>query len=373
MYITSFSGLYFRNLENINLFPSKNINIIYGDNAVGKTNIIESIYICSGFKSFRNCIEHDMIMFDKDFFNINIEFKDKERIQKIEILFGKKKEYTLNYVKNKTRKNILSKFLTVIFSPNDLELFSLGPKERRKFLDEAIIKVKKSYYIYLKKYNKILSQRNALIKEYRKNIIDKESFDIWDIALSKIGTIITIIRKSYIEKISIYAKKIYFGISQNKENFDINYISTIFKNYKDIKNYTQEDINFYYLRLKQSFENDIKQGYTTVGIHRDDFDVKIDNLSVKTYGSQGQKRSCIISLKMGEAEIINIKTGENPVILLDDVMSELDKKRQNYILNHVKNMQVFITCCDIFNTIDLNKGKIFYIKNGNIEKEEDII
>ena len=196
--------------------------------------------------------------------------------------------------------------------------------------------------------------------------------EIWDVQLAKLGTILSIFRKDYLEKLKAVGQKIYSGFSGGKEQIGMEYRSTIYPNSKELKIYSDELIDEYRNMLEESREDDIRLKSTTKGIHRDDFEIEIDGLSAKQFGSQGQQRSCAITLKLSEAALLKNITGEDPVVLLDDVMSELDQQRQHYILNKVKDFQVFITCCDLINTLQLEEGKIFYVEDGIFtEKNKD--
>lgn len=210
------------------------------------------------------------------------------------------------------------------------------------------------------------------MKNYRNYSNLRENIEIWDYQLAKIGTIITIYRNDYVNKLIPIVNKIYSGLSSNRENFEIAYASTVFEDVKKITSYEDLFLEEYKSALSKSFEEDLKQGFTTVGIHRDDLILEIDKKDVRAFGSQGQQRSSVIALKMGEAKLLKLATNEEPIILLDDVMSELDESRQDYILNHVKNMQVFITCCDISNTLKLKKGRVFRIENGKVKEIKEV-
>lgn len=356
----------FRNIQKLEMNPCDNINVIYGENAQGKTNIIESIWLFTGNNSFRGSKLNELISFNCDYAKLFIEFEDKKRKQIADMIFSNKKKIKLNNVELKSQAELNGTFYAVVFSPTDLSLIKDGPKNRRRFLDIAISQINPQYKNYLNTYDKLVEQRNALLKKTNtyKNL--KNDIDIWDIQLSKIGTIISIYRNDYIKKIIPITKNIYNGLSSQREDFLLKYVSTIYEKIENITVYNDVQVEHYYNKLKSTFENDISNGCTTCGIHRDDIEIYIDGYLVKTYGSQGQQRSSVITLKLSEAGLLKKITGENPIILLDDVMSELDEKRQDYILNHVKNMQVFITCCDVTNTIRLKKGNIFKIKNGEI-------
>lgn len=375
MNLTSLTLNSYRNINQISISPSDFINVIYGDNAQGKTNIIEAIWLFTGNASFRGARYQEMISFNKKKAGIEIRFKDEKREQKASILLLNEgsltKRIRLNNVEVKRFSELTGNFFAVVFSPTHLSLVTDGPKNRRNFLDAAISQIKPQYKEYLSTYEKLLSQRNSLLKSNFSNL--EQQLDIWNIQIAKAGTIISIYRNDYIKKLTEICKKYYKGLSSQKEEFDIKYISTIYDNIDEITSYNDAAIDIYYQKLKQNFEVDIKNGFTTSGIQRDDIELLVNKLEVKTYGSQGQQRSSVITLKLGEANLLKKVTGENPVMLLDDVMSELDEKRQDYILNHVADMQVFITCCDKENIKKLKKGKVFKIEDGSVIEKEEIL
>lgn len=375
MNLTSLTLNSYRNINQISISPSDFINVIYGDNAQGKTNIIEAIWLFTGNASFRGARYQEMISFNKKKAGIEIRFKDEKREKKASIVLLNEgsltKRIRLNNVEVKRFSELTGNFFAVVFSPTHLSLVTDGPKNRRNFLDAAISQIKPQYKEYLSTYEKLLSQRNSLLKSNFSNL--EQQLDIWNIQIAKAGTIISIYRNDYIKKLTEICKKYYKGLSSQKEEFDIKYISTIYDNIDEITSYNDAAIDIYYQKLKQNFEVDIKNGFTTSGIQRDDIELLVNKLEVKTYGSQGQQRSSVITLKLGEANLLKKVTGENPVMLLDDVMSELDEKRQDYILNHVADMQVFITCCDKENIKKLKKGKVFKIEDGSVIEKEEIL
>ena len=242
-----------------------------------------------------------------------------------------------------------------------MSLIKDGPSARRKFLDTALCQLKPSYAEHLAGYKRALIQRNALLKDLHLNAQLYDMLDTWDDQLARYSAYVIKERLQYIDLLSEYSKSIYAGISENKEDFSVFYSKNINKDLsvKDI--YLSEIEN-----LKNYRKEDIISKTTTVGPHRDDLEILINNVSARSFGSQGQQRSCALALKLGESEIIKKVTGETPVTLLDDVMSELDEKRQDYVLNHINDRQVFLTCCDPSQVLRLCGGKSFLIKGGEI-------
>lgn len=376
MTLTELKLFGYRNIGELDLFPCENVNIIYGDNAQGKTNLIEAIWLFTGNSSFRGAKSGELIGFNEEQARLTSRFCDKEREQEAVIQLYKnekssnRRKITLNSVPISSFAELNGSFFAVVFSPAHLSLIKDGPKGRRHFLDIAIAQIKPQYESYLSQYERLLEQRNALIKNayHYRNL--EENIEVWDSQLAKIGTVISIFRYDYVKKLAVLAGEIYDGLSDGRERLSISYQSTVFES--PVFNYDDSSVLEHFNRLREGLPNDLKQGFTGMGVHRDDLEVLLDERQAKAYGSQGQQRSSVIALKLAEATLLKKVTGENPIMLLDDVMSELDIKRQDYILNHVKDLQVFITCCDVVNTKGLRKGRLFKLEGGRIIKQEEI-
>lgn len=351
----------FRNIKSLNL-EFDDVNIIYGENAQGKTNLIEAIYLFTGAKSFRGAKDRDLVNFDSDFSNLNICFENKNRVQNAQIMIKEKRTASLNGVKKKSPALLGEELKAVIFSPVHLSMIKDGPEERRKFVDSALCQIKYNYKSLLKDYNRCLLQRNMLLKDACKNSSLLDMLYIWDKNLATAGAKIIFQRKKYIESLLPYAKEIFSGLSAGKENIDLK-----IKGSFDYDGLNLVDIQKQFmLTLEKNRTADIYNKVTTAGPHRDDIEILINSVSARKFGSQGQQRSCVLALKLAEASLLKEMTREEPLALLDDVMSELDISRQDYILNHIKNWQVFITCCDANTVLRLKKGKTFHIENGDI-------
>lgn len=360
----------FRNIAAAELFPCGGVNIIFGENAQGKTNLLESISLCSGGKSFRSAREGQMVRFGEKTFRVNLSFEDRQREQQIRYhSMGGSRSLSLNGVPLHTPAELSGEFLSVAFCPGDLSIVQEGPAARRAFLDAAIGQVKPIYARYLNQYNSILEQRGALLREIAlKGQKAKGTLEVWDMQLAKMGTAISIFRQDYIKKLSEVSEKVCSGFSGFQETFSLSYESSVFQKDQELSVYSDELINAYMTVLQEGLENDIRMRTTGRGIHRDDLELLVDGLSARLYGSQGQQRSCAIALKIGEAMLLKGVTGEDPVILLDDVMSELDQGRQDYLLNRIKGFQVFITCCDIAGALRMEEGKIFKVESGQVRE-----
>lgn len=354
----------YRNLKNDIITPCEGVNIIYGDNAQGKTNLLEALWMFCGGHSFRVSKDNDVVNWDKSIAKLEMKFFGQDREQKAKITFQSgKKSVEINGVKKKSAASLIEKYCAVVFSPEHLNLVKRGPSERRKFIDSAICREKLQNAVVLSKYNRLLTQRNSLLKDIYKRPSLEETLCIWDEPLIQNGAILVKKRLEYITMLTKKAEEFHKGISKGKEELKIRYISSA-----DIK--AEDTVKEIEEKLRNKFESnkkdDIRTGVTNFGPHRDDVEILINNKNAKTFASQGQQRSAVLSLKLAEATVLRERMGEEPVILLDDVLSELDAGRQDFLLNELKGCQVFITCCEKSNKEQLKDGKIFYLKNGEI-------
>ena len=363
----------FRNLENLDIEFSEGVNIIYGNNAQGKTNIIESIYIFSFGKSFRANKDIELLKFDKEYFLSNIKIVKKDRELEMDFGFDKisnKKMIKVNGVIQKKISDIIGKLNVVVFKPEDIKIVTDSPSIRRKYIDYLISSISKSYLENITKYKKVMEERNNLLKEIKlrlkgsKNLDETDSnfLDVYDKLLSKLNCEIYNERKRVIEKLNNYIYDIHLKLTENyinNEKLHIKYVSNV-----------AEDIEKMYNNLSKSRLNDINKGYTSLGIHRDDYIISINSLDVSIYGSQGQKKSSIISLKLSELKVIEEIIGEKPVLLLDDYMSELDERRRLKFLDIIEDIQIIITTTHKI-SIDGKENTYFYVDNGKIEREKN--
>ena len=356
----------FRNFSALRFEAGDGIHVIYGDNAQGKTNLMEALWLFTGNRSFRGAKESEMIAIGQNYAKLELYFEDSEREQTAGLMLGERKKHHLNRVPVKTPSEFSGRFPAVVFSPADLTFVKDGPEKRRRFLDMAISQLKPVYQNYLNQYSRVLLQKNTLLKDLYRHPSLRPTIELWDLQLAKIGTILTSFRMDYLKKLGVFAGRIYEGLSQGKEEVQYQYRSTVFP--EEIEGYTDASIEQYYQALCAAVEDDSKTGFTSVGVHRDDIEVLLDHLPVRQFGSQGQQRSCVLALKLAESRLLSYVTGETPIMLLDDVMSELDTRRQDYILNHLENQQVFITCCDISNTLRLKSGMIYKMENGILRR-----
>ena len=355
MHINSVLLENFRNYDKQEIELNKNINIIYGNNAQGKTNIIESVFLCAYGKSFRAKKDSELIKFDKENCNVEVSYSNIDREGTIKAEIGEKKTFFANGVKQNKISDIIGKINVVIFTPDDIEIIKEGPQKRRRFLDMMISSLRPNYLHLLNSYNKVLEQRNNFLRQIKLENKNPAMLDIWDEQLAEYSYKIYEYRKYFIEKISNSIEDIHSLITKSgKEEIKIKYIS----NSKNKESFLEN--------LKKSRSVDIKRGFTATGVHRDDFMIYINSRPVSIFGSQGQQRTTILTLKLCELKIVKEEIGDNPILLLDDYMSELDEKRRTSFLENIKGNQVIITCTD---RIDLeNESSIYYVENGICKK-----
>ncbi len=346
----------FRNLSDTSIEPQSGMNVFYGDNAHGKTNLLEAIWMMTGGKSFRGSKDHELVGFGKDTARIRTDFEAGHRRQVIDMTIDKRRKASLNGLPLATVKRLTGQFCAVIFSPDHLTLVKEGPEGRRRFTDAACCQLRPLFMPVLADYTRVLTQRNRLIKSMRsgEQAFDEYLLDTFDERLAESGAQVRRFRKEYIEALSPHATAVYDGLSRGREQLTLRYEP-------------QEcDKTALYEALKVSRVTDMKAGFTTVGPHRDDIDILISDTSARLYASQGQQRSAVLSLKLAESTLLSQSYNEKPIILLDDVMSELDSSRQEYILNHIDGFQVFVTCCDPAAIEKLAGGSIYHIENGRV-------
>ena len=340
MRIISFESENFRNLERQRICFDKNLNILYGNNAQGKTNTLEAICLCALGKSPRTDKDREMIKTGESYAHVAIEFESRFGDGSIEFtLSGGKRRIAVNSVPIMKTGDLMGYFNAVWFSPDELKLVKEGPQERRRFMDIDVCQTDRTYLDTLSRFNKALSQRNNLLKE-NFNANTEDMLCVWDAVLAKEGAKLILKRKSFIKRLSPVAKEIHFRISDGKEDLETVYFT-------QVKGETADELAESYLELlKNSREKDKNQRFTTVGAQRDDVKLLLSGSDVRVFGSQGQVRTTALSLKLAETRIMAQLTGDTPVLLLDDVLSELDDERQKHLVEFDKDMQIILTTAE---------------------------
>ncbi|MGN0505203.1 MAG: DNA replication/repair protein RecF [Lachnospiraceae bacterium] len=348
----------FRNYKTLSLPLAEEVTILYGDNAQGKTNILEAIYLCSTTKSHKGSKDRDMIRLGEEEAHVRMQLKKADLPHKIDMHLKKTKSkgVAIDGIPIRKSSELFGLMNVVFFSPEDLSMIKNGPGERRRFMDLELCQLSKWYLTYLSNYNKILMQRNNLLKQIGYNQKLMETLEVWDNQLLEYGRHIITGRASFLEELNGLVGEIHEKLSGGKERLTVSYEPSV----------TAEQ---YEEKLKLSLERDIYQKATCLGPHRDDISFFIGNENVKTFGSQGQQRTAALSLKLAEIELVKRKIGENPVLLLDDVLSELDRKRQHHLLDSIEGIQTIITCTGLEEFVG-DRGRfnhICHVVNGTIE------
>ncbi len=363
----------FKNLSGISFAPDEKYNIIVGSNAQGKTNLLEAMWILSGCRSFRGSKEKDYICIDKSRMAAKIRVKDSVREQKITLEMNKgvnnPKLIHLNGVKQKGTRSLFDVFKCIAFIPDDTEIVKGAPEKRRSFIDMAASQLNPIFIVHINKHNAVMNQRNALLKEIMQGKSSASELDIWDRQAAHEGTLISFMRNEYVKKINEICGRLYRIISGGNEELELEYKSNIFRPEDFEKECGEEAFNQYYRRIRETEESDIRTGSTHAGVNRDEILIKINGLSAKDFGSQGQIKSAALVMKLAQAEIFMKKSKEAPVVFLDDVMGELDENRQRFVFDIIKDMQVFLTTPNESALLPEIKGKILRISGGKITEE----
>lgn len=333
MILKSVALSHFRNYENLYMEFDRGTNILYGDNAQGKTNVLESVYVSGTTRSHKGSRDRELIQFGEEEAHIQtiVEKKEKDFQIDMHIKKNRSKGIAINKIPIKKAAELFGILNIVFFSPEDLNMIKNGPSERRRFLDVELCQLDRIYLFHLTNYNKILNQRNKLLKDINFKPELKDTLPVWDMQLIDYGKKIIASRKDFVKQLNEIIYEIHRRISGEREELFLSYEP-------DVPEEKFEE------ELARSQERDLKFGMTSVGPHRDDMCFLIHDIDIRRFGSQGQQRSCALSLKLSEIELVKSSIKETPVLILDDVLSELDSSRQNFLLNSIHDIQTIITC-----------------------------
>lgn len=362
MIIKSLKLKNYRNYDLLDLTFDPKTNILYGDNAQGKTNILEALYLSGTTKSHRGTKDRDMIRFGHDESHLETVVEKKGIIFQIDMHLKKNspKGIAIDKVPIRRASELFGIVHFVFFSPEDLNIIKEGPAGRRRFIDLELSQLDKIYLNNLSNYNRIINQRNSLLKDIygsnQQHLL--ETLDIWDMQLAAYGTKVLERRKEFVRQVNEIISEIHFRLTGGKEQLSLTYESSIGE-------MSMEQA------LKKNSERDLRMKSTSVGPHRDDLCFLSGDLDIRKFGSQGQQRTAALSLKLAEIELVKRIIGDTPILLLDDVLSELDKNRQNYLLDSIHDIQTVITCTglDEFVNHRFSINKIFHVKSGHVAKE----
>ena len=355
MYIESVQLKNFRNYDSLELDLAQGTNIFYGNNAQGKTNILEALYLCGTTKSHKGSRDKDMIQFGKDESHIRMMVKRDELSYRIDMHLKKNKAkgVAINGLPIRKASELFGVVNLVFFSPEDLNIIKNGPAERRRFIDLELSQLDKVYLNDLGNYNRIINQRNKLLKECSFNSQYEEMLDIWDMQLVKYGKKLIESRERFVEELGVIVAEIHRNLTGGREELMVRYE----------KNVSADEFE---RKLQTSRKRDLKVKMSMTGPHRDDLLFEVKGVDIRRFGSQGQQRTAALSLKLAEIELVKRAIKDTPVLLLDDVLSELDSSRQQYLLDSIHDIQTLITCTGIDDFIE-NKfqlNKVFHVADG---------
>ena len=352
MYIESITLKNYRNYITAQINPCPGVTVFTGDNAQGKTNILEAVYLCCTGRSHRTSHDKELIRSGEDLAYVHISGRRKDGPHDVEIGLTRldKRKIKVGGTQISRSGELLGHITGVLFAPEDLRTVKDGPAERRRFVDMELSQLRPAYYFALQRYNRALKQRNALLKEHLINNASLSTLDMWDEQLAQSGTEIMTMRADFVEKLAQKAKEIHSDVSDGRESLAIAYEPDARESLRDA--------------LVKCRDNDIKRAQTGAGPHRDDVSLKVNGMDVRAYGSQGQVRTCALSLKLSEIEIMKQESGEAPVLMLDDVMSELDPGRRRLLISRLEGVQTFVTCTDREDLAGAEIGRLFTVKNA---------
>ena len=360
MYIQSLELKNYRNYDRLIIEFSSGTNILYGDNAQGKTNILEAVYLGATTKSHRGSKDKEIIRFGENESHIRIHLMKQDIGHQIDMHLKKSrtKGAAIDRIPIKRSSDLLGFVPVIFFSPEDLSIIKNGPSERRKFLDIELSQLEKMYLHQLSSYNRVMAQRNNLLKQlaYQRELLD--TLDSWDLQLVKYGSEVIRYRQKFIEDLNEIIREIHKNLTGKKEKIVLKYDYSV--------NYDE-----FLTVLQRKREIDLKYASTGAGPHRDDIEFLVNGIDIRKFGSQGQQRTAALSLKLAQIELVKRQTGETPILLLDDVLSELDSSRKNYLLDSIKDIQTLITGTGLEEFINshLQIDKMFQVKSGKIVRE----
>lgn len=363
----------FKNLHNVCISPDPQYNIIIGRNAQGKTNLLEAMWILTGCKSFRGSRDKDFIAHDGKAMHSQISFRDFRRVQKISFDLSKTqagRSICVNDVKVKGTSSLFDIFKCIVFTPDDSEIIKGSPEKRRNFIDMAASQLNPISVVHLTRSNALLNQRNAVLKNVITGLSKRSELSVWDKQVAKEASFVSFMRYDYVSKLSCVCNQLYRNITGGCEELSVGYRSNVFSQ-QDFSNLHcgPEAYDLYFSKLQENTDYDLKFGYTHTGISRDEITVRINGYNAKDFASQGQIKSAALVMKLAQAQLYCAQSRETPVVFLDDVMGELDESRQKLVFDIVKNMQVFITCCNESALLPEINGKIFRVADGLVSEE----
>ncbi len=360
MYIKTLDIANFRNYEKQSVILSDGLNVFMGRNAQGKTNLLEAVCLCSIGRSPRTPRDKELIRWDNRRARVKVEVSTRAGTESVDIVLDKaeNKRVAVNSLPITRMGELMGVVSTVFFSPDEIKIVSSSPGERRQFMDIALCQISRAYFYTLQRYNKVLSQRNKLLKSGRAT---DESLEVWDMQLAESGAKIVKTRRGFIARLAPFADENHRFLTADAENLELSY--------EGVDGETLEEVTANFLKeLKNCRERDLFSGFTGIGPQKDDMKITAGGIDVRAYGSQGQRRTAALSLKLAELDLSKSEKGDSPVLLLDDVLSELDKPRQQKLLQRTAGLQTILTCTHIDEEVfaEVKNYKVFTVENGGV-------
>ena len=365
MRVTQIELRNFRNYIHAGLCPDQRLTVLTGPNAQGKTNVLEALHLCCLGRSHRTAHDRELITWGQERCSVKVAVHRRDGNHQAAVMLHrgetKRKQVQINGKQANRIGELMGHFHGILFSPEDLSIVKDGPGERRRFLDMELSQLRPVVFYALQRYARALSQRNNLLRELQRAPALRRTLDAWDEQLSEAGAALVIHRRSYIEALGAQAQNNYAAIAGEKEQLIARYHTQI-----DGDGDQPAVAGQFLARLHKAREEDIRRGVTSVGPHRDDLRLLLGDREARVYGSQGQQRTVVLSLKLAELDVVRAERGENPVLLLDDVMSELDPYRRRQLVERIAGVQTIVTCTDLSDLSGAEPGAVYRVKAGTL-------
>ena len=364
MQVTSLSLSCFRNYEKAVIEPDAGVTVFTGPNAQGKTNILEALHLCCLGKSHRTSRDEELIQWGKDTARVTVKTAQRDGTHEVAVILSrtqkKKKTVRIGLRQAERIGELLGHVCGVLFSPEDLQIVKEGPAERRRFMDMQLSQLRPAYFYALQRAVRTLNQRNALLKEIARNPSLLPTLDMWDEQLARVGAVICENRREAVDKLAQLARSAHLSLTGGREELNLRYVSQV----ADAQNVYEALLE----RLARARSEDLRRMTTTVGVHRDDIAITIDGREARTFASQGQQRSAVLSLKLAQLEWAGQESGEAPILMLDDVMSELDPNRRRQLIERIDRVQTFVTCTDLSDLAGAKQGAVYRVEKGKLKR-----
>lgn len=367
MRLTSITADGFKNLKQVQFQPCPHYNLIIGENAQGKTNFLEAVWMMTGCRSFRGTRERDYLSTDGTPLHVEITFHDgrREQVLTCDMPSLKERKFTCNGIPIQKMGELFHAFHCIAFTPEDIALVNGTPDVRRNFLDLSLSQLQPHCLDLVRRYQLILSHRNAVLRQPVSTVQREAALDIWDVQLAAAGAELAAQRANYVQMLAETCVPLYQEIAAQKEALQIRYHANVYGESPDLPEHADRTMQEQYQkRLLAARENDLQLGFTSVGVHRDELVLKLNEQPARTFGSQGQKKSLSLALRLSQAALYGKRYQASPILLLDDVMGELDAGRQQVVYTVIQDMQVFLTTCHAESLIDAVQGERLYLHNG---------